>query len=545
MLKRWLVLFSTSLFMLVMLAACNSPVYNQTLGNAADVKLKAERARHKSDHDAKTPPSLVVKDGLYVDTTPKSLYRDPDWLQNRIVIRGDQLPFSYYSRTITNGAGGNVLTKYQSGLDPSVSITMNYSGPIKGALDLLAAKTGFIYTVHKNNVYWQAFITKTFDVAFMPGASDYLMGKSSTGSAGSANTSSQGGQGTVSNYVSSDYSDNEYSNLKGTLSIWKDLENTVKELLSPDGKVIVSESTTSVTVRDKPTNVDLIAQFIANMNHNLSKQVLVKIQVLEVNLENSYDFGINWQIVAKSFHNSNFVINANYGTPISITALTQQQTALTGTANPLGFPQFGSLGETGKVPSYTILFNALNQQGKTSVVSEPRVVCLNNQVSVVRIVKQEGYVASIQNTSLAGSGTTTSSGGANTNIGTVTSQVTPGSVITGLTLYILPKIFKDNIYLQVNADLSTNDGFSTFGNAATSTSASSQIQLPNITEKHFNQRSKIRSGDTLILSGFRQITNRANANQFLNSQALGGKGSQQLSKETIVLITPIILSGSA
>ncbi len=543
MLKRWLVLFFTSSFMLVMLAACNSPVYNQTMGNVADTKLKAEGARHKSDQDAKTPPPLVVKDGLYVDTSPKTLYHDPDWLQNRIVIRGDQLPFSYYSRTITNGAGGNILTKYQSGLDPSSTITMNYSGSIKGALDLLAAKTGYIYAVHKNSVSWQAFVTKTFDVAFMPGASDYLMGKSSSGGASSANTSSQGGSGTVSNYVSSDYSESEYSNLKGTLSIWKDLENTIKELLSADGKVIVSESTTSVTVRDKPTNVELIAQFIANMNHNLSKQVLVKIQVLEVNLENSYDFGINWQIVAKSFHNSNFVINANYGTPISITALTQQQT-LAGAANALGVPQFGSQGEPGKVPSYTILFNALNQQGKTSVVSEPRVVCLNNQVSVVRIVRQEGYVASIQNTSLAGSGTTTSSGGSNTNIGTVTSQVTPGNVITGLTLYILPKIFKDNIFLQVNADLSTNDGFSTFGNTSTG-QASSQIQLPNITEKHFNQRSKIRSGDTLILSGFRQVANRANANQFLNSQALGGKGSQQINRETIVLITPIILSGSA
>src|SRR5205823_3858044 len=105
-----------------------------------------------------------------------------------------------------------------------------------------------------------------------------------------------------------------------------------------------------------------------------------------------------------------------------------------------------------QIPSWTILFNALSQQGKTSVVSEPRVVCLNNQVAVVRIVQQNGYVASIQNTSLAGS---TGGSGGTTNVGTVTSQVTPGTVITGLTLYILPKIMQDKIYMQVNADLST------------------------------------------------------------------------------------------
>jgi hypothetical protein len=36
----------------------------------------------------------------------------------------------------------------------------------------------------------------------------------------------------------------------------------------------------------------------------------------------------------------------------------------------------------------------------------------------------------------------------------------------------------------------------------------------------------------------------ANSMQFLNSQALGGKASQQTNTETIILITPIILSAS-
>ena len=111
-------------------------------------------------------------------------------------------------------------------------------------------------------------------------------------------------------------------------------------------------------------------------------------------------------------------------------------------------------------------------------------------------------------------------------------------VITGLTLYILPKLLKDNIYLQVNADLSTNDGFSTFG-------GNNSVQLPNISAKSFNQRSLIKSGDTMILSGFRQLSNQTGATQVFNSQALGGKGSKEGGTETIILITPIILHGSA
>lgn len=528
MLKKWIVLLLSTLFML---AACHSPVYNQTMGNIADVKLKIADDVRKGDTDAIVEPSLVVRKDVYVDRRPINLIQDPTWLKSKIVIRGDQLPFSYYTRVIASGSNEHVLSKYQAGLDGAVPISISYSGSIKGALDLIASKTGYVYTIQKNRIYWQAFVTRTFDIAFMPGAADYLMGKKSGG--GGASTSSQGSQAQVSNYVSSDQSENEYSNLSGKLSVWSDLDTTIRQLLSPDGKVTVSQATTTVTVRDRPTNVDLIGQYIYNLNHKLTKQVLVKIQILEVELSNEHNWGIDWRIIVKAFHNSPFVINGNYGTPVAITPLTPQPSV--GSTGIIPAPQFGfnaaqDPGGANQIPSYTILVNALNQQGKTAIVSEPRVVCLNNQVSVVRIVDTKGYVASIQNTTLTG-GTTNANG---TNSSTVTSQVTPGSVITGLTLYILPKILNDKIYMQVNADLSTNNGFDEFQG----------IQLPKITEKHFNQRSVITSGTTLILSGFRQTTNIANANQFATSQALGGKGARQLNKETIVLITPIILNSS-
>lgn len=528
------------------LASCNSPVYKQTEGNVAVAKIKTLHARRKFDNQGNRSPSLVVKQGPYVDTTPISLEREPSWLHNLIVLRGDSLPFSYYSRTIATGAGAHILTKFQQGLDPTVAVTLNYSGSVKGALDLLASKTNFVYKIRNNRIYWQAFVTKTFDVAFMPGGTDYFMGSAKGGSDANSIT---GGSNNASaaNYTTSDASDSEYSNLKGTLSLWKDLRVTLEQLRSPEGKFVVSESTSSITVRDKPSNVELVEQFIRNLNNNLSKQVLVKVQVLEVALESDFLFGIDWGIIARAFNKSPFVINANYGTPITISNSllpSTNTTGKTGTAYegalPPGLPPIPNPGSP--LPSYTILVNALKQQGRTSVVSEPRVICLNNQVSVVRVVQSRGYVASIQNTSLAGS--TSSGTNNNNNLGTVTSQVTPGNVVTGLTLYILPKVLKSNIYLQINADISTLENLATFPSTA-STSNVTQIQLPQVAIKHFNQRSMIKSGDTLILSGFRQVGNAANTQQFMATQALGGRGSQQQSRETIILITPIVLHGTA
>lgn len=531
MLKKWIVLVFAVAFML---SACNSPVYNQTENNVADAKLKAAAERKRQDDNAKVAPSLVMKKGLYVDKTPISLAKNPSWTKNHIVIKGDQLPFSYYSRSVASGAGSNVLTKYQSGLDQSTRISLNYSGTIRGALDLIASKTGFVYSFQGNTIYWQAFITKTFDVAFMPGGTDYLMGKKSGGA-----TVDSGG-GATTNFTNSDMSIDQYSNIGGKLSVWSDLSNTIQSLLSADGKVMVSQATTTVTVRDRPTNVQLVSQYISNLNSKLSKQVLVKIQILEVTLTNDFNMGINWSIIARAFNKSPFVLNGNYGTPVSITNLVSQTnypSPLTTTqTNPPIMPVMGTVAnyaEENAIPSYTILVNALNQQGKTSIVSEPRVVCLNNQVSVIKITEQEGYVASVQNTTLG-----STSGSAATS--TVTSQISPGNIITGITLYILPKIMDGKIYMQVNADLSVNKGITNF------TSGSSTVQLPTITSKSFNQRSVIKSGETLILSGMRQLSNTANATQLFKSQALGGKGSTQESAETVVLITPIILpSGTA
>ncbi len=537
--KRILVLCIT---MLLVLTGCNAPVYRQTESNVADAKTQIDDARQKMDQKLKPQPALVVNQGLYVDQTPISLARDPKWLKNRIILRGDELPFSYYSRTIVGGGGKNILTHYQNGLNQSTQIAMNYTGTVKGALDLLAAKTGYVYSINGNDVYWQAFVTKTFDIAFMPGSSDYMMGKTGGGSGGASpvSTSSSSGGSSSSQTVTGtidDSSGSEYSSFKGTVSVWQDLSDSIKNLLSPDGKVMVSQATTSVTVRDRPSNVALIGRFIKNLNSSLSKQVLVKIDVIQIALESDFNFGINWDIVQQAFSGGQYQLIANNGAPISLSSTVGLNIA---SATSVGVNNT-ALTSGARGTGVLALINALKQQGKVSVVTQPQVLCQNNQVSAVRLLDQQGYLASVQTTSLSGSST----GGAS-----ITSQITPGAVLTGFTLYVLPKIMGSKVYLQVNADLSTNLGISTItSNGASLTpgttppAGTSIIQVPHVQQKQFNQRSVISTGDTLILSGFKQVNNETGASQLLDSQALGGRTSQQVNSEVVVLITPFILTG--
>jgi len=530
---KWILFSFTFIFILT---ACNPPVYHQTETNVATVKQRIDETQQQSDAAKNPDPSLVVDQGYYVDQTPISLVKQPLWLKNHVTIHGESLPFSFFSKAIVKDNKNSIVTRYQTSLYPALAIpSLDYSGDIKGALDLLAAKSGYVYSIRGNEVYWQAFITKTFDIAFMPGASDYMMGNS--GGSGSISGASSGGSSTTTtNTIIDDSASSQYSSLKGSLSVWDDLKNTITQLLSSEGKVVISQATTTVTVRDRPSNVELVSKYIHNLNHSLSQQVLIKVQILDVTLESDFNYGINWETVQKRLKGYEFSLIANYGTPVAITPFSSASAPNIGIAPKAGIANVGT--------GVNALINALSQQGKVSIVTEPRVVCLNNQVSAIRIVNQEGYLASIQTTALPAGGTSASTT-------TVTSQVTPGTLVTGLTLYILPKIMNNKIYLQVNADLSTSQGFksiSSTGTASTSTSATPAptIQVPtNVTQKQFNQRSVIGSGDTLILSGFKQVSNTANAQQLLTSQSLGGKASTQVDSETIVLITPIILHGSA
>lgn len=536
--KRILVL---CLSIMVFLTGCNSPVYNQAEANVADVVQRNNEAKAHMAEALKPDPTLVINQGLYVDKTPINIARRPAWLQNRIVLRGEQLPFSYYNRTILEGGSRNILTHYQTGLNDKLIVSINYSGPIKGALDLLAAKTGYVYSVSGNDVYWNAFITRTFDIAFMPGSSDYLMGKAAGTNTSSGGAGGAAGGTTVTGAID-DSAASQYSNLKASLSVWKDLEASIKELLSPDGKVIVSEATTSVTVRDRATNVNLIGRFINNVNNQLSRQVLVKVEVLTVTLENDFNFGINWQNIQHAFGNGQYRLISNNGAPIVLTSATQLNLNMTqaGVFNSLT----NNAGSPNSASGVQSLINALQQQGKVSLVTQPQVLCQNNQVSQIRIVEQIGYLASIQSTSLAGGAGTTGSAA-------VTSQITPGAYVTGLTLYVLPKILGNRVYLQVNADLSNNLGLTTISSTGatispgTTPTTGTAIQVPSIQQKQFNQRSVVTSGDTLILAGFRQTGNRVGAQQLFDSQALGGKTAQEVNTETLVLITPIILRGIA
>lgn len=512
----------------VLFSACTTPVmYGDTKQKTAQVQRQLDNARLNNSGNS---PATKIRNNFYATDVYHS-GENPNWLYNRISMRTNNLPLSLLMNKLV--PANTVGIQYGMGANQTVPVSLNYSGTIHGALDQIAAKTGYAYDIEDNMLTWSPFVTKTFDVSFMPGASQYLMGQKQGDSMSNFNAT-----GTSS---SAQNTDSQFSSLQGSLSVWNDLKNSIEQMLSKDGKVMVSESTTTVSVQDRPENVQKVADYLASMNKDLSKEVLLQVQVLEVNLDKNFNYGIDWNLAYNTAVTGG-IRTGDLSQPVQFSSLGGNTPSGFGIGGgqPLGIPGISAGIASGPFANTQVLINALSQQGNVSTVTNPDVVTLNNQVAQIDISKQTSYLASVTTTSTA-------------NVGSSTS-LTPGVVNTGFKLYILPKIMNGNVYLQLSSELSTLDNMTTFGPTPNSNNNNnnnnnnannfSQIQLPTVSGKHFNLRSMVPSGHTLIIAGFRQTQNTANASTMFGSPLLGGKGADQRNIETIVLITPTIMGNS-
>lgn len=515
---------------ILLLASCVNPI--KTLRDAdyniTENQKHVQRVQWRSTVSA---PAVKSYSGYYVNSNP--IEREtPSWAGRKIVVQAEKVPMDFLVARILRDTPAAV--NFQPDVERKQLLSMHYSGTIKGALDQLAANTNYGYEFQGNTVAWKAFLTKTFDVSFMPGSSAYQVGQNEGRGAGEGvptNNVSGGAGGTSIMTVSGDLGAQQYSNLKGNLSVWQDLRQALNELKSQEGRYYVSESTTSVTITDHPANVKAIEDYIRKLNRDLTREVAIQVEVLQIQLDKAFNYGIDWNVVAHTL-GTQIALKAPLGSTANIAAAATQGI---GSANGLAVFSVGQPGGN------QTLINALSQQGRVSVVTQPRVVTINNQMAEIKITRDVSYLQSVSNTTVANAGNASN-----------TTTLTPGIVTDGFTLFLLPKIQDQRVYMQISSVLSTLTAISTVSNNGTINQPVNQnnsnpqsqfqaIQVPTLSNQTFNQRTVVNSGSTLIIAGFQQLRDDTTRSQLLGIQPLGGIGADHRNTQTIVLITPTIL----
>lgn len=364
-----------------------------------------------------------------------------------------------------NGQGGGQQKK----ANPLMVFDFVYNGSLEQGLDLLAAKINVSWRWTGNAIEIYRYDTKTYNIAALAGTTNMssnvdLKGDTTKSTSGSG--SSGGATGGESN-----------SKVSRTSSIttWDEVKTYILAQLSPGGTMAVLESTGSITIKDIPLVHKRIDKAISDLNAKLTKQIYLNVDIYAVNRSDGDDYGLD--LTSVSWSNSSKVTGATYskiGTgPVS---------AVAGNFN------IGIAKQMWGNPQLAI--RALSTLGEASIVNQFSVTTLNGQPTPIATNRKVGYLKKRTTTIDATSGAQSVS-------------LDPDEISEGINLNVTPKIEPSgDVLLEYAMNLSQLEELKSFPSATDP----NMIQLPTSTLKSMLQRAVLRSGETLVLSGFKQKT---------------------------------------
>ncbi len=164
------------------------------------------------------------------------------------------------------------------------------------------------------------------------------------------------------------------------LSILGEANNTTGDTQASD-KVIVNAESGLITVRATGRQHKVIEEFIDRVLVNARRQVMVEATIVEVSLNDQYQAGVDWNLLLNRSNSVGFTVGQSMLGKIADGAIDNAISSFTlGYTNP-------ALGDN----SVTATVRLLHEFGDTRVLSSPRLMVLNNQTAVLKVVEELVY----------------------------------------------------------------------------------------------------------------------------------------------------------
>lgn len=235
-------------------------------------------------------------------------------------------------------------------------------------------------------IYPATLQTKTFKIDRL----DLLReGKSNTfvSSGQTGNSSSGYGNQQSQNLTQPFYNNQPNANVTGTRSsgssittttqtdFWKELEDALRTLIAVDKEatVVINRQSGVVIARAKPMQLREIENFLTTTQNQISRQVILEAKILEVVLNDSHQDGVEWKSIIREGLQTAPVLVGAPGTVFTLAS------------------RAGSF----RAGDFTAVVTLLESQGKTNVLSSPRISTLNNQQAIIKVGKDETFVTGI------------------------------------------------------------------------------------------------------------------------------------------------------
>ncbi len=252
--------------------------------------------------------------------------------------------------------------------------------PLEQAMSALLEAHGYYWEHHGDLIQVKKFKTWTMTVDYIRlvrGGSVQNRAQLNSGSSGSTGGGGGGSQGNGQITVEQ----------KDEIKFWEELEEQLHTLMSDDGRLVVNRMSGTIQITDWYQHVDQIQHFLKTVHKALYRQVEIEVRIYEVNLNDNYSLGIDWSKINFYGTSGNFalsnIITAPFGGFIAKAATTT-----------ISFAD----------GSFDGVLEALQEQGELHVVSQPRVVTLNNQPALIKVATDEAFFTSTVAQGTAGTG---------------------------------------------------------------------------------------------------------------------------------------------
>jgi MSHA type pilus biogenesis protein MshL len=248
--------------------------------------------------------------------------------------------------------------------------------------------------------------------------------------------------------------------------------------------VVVNAVSGTVSVLGTERQHELIRQHIESITQSVQRQVLIEATIVEVTLSDAYQGGIDWSRLAVSGG-----IAFNQRLLGGFDAAAQLAGASAGNAITLGYQNPAS-----SVGNISATVKLLQEFGNTRVLSSPKLMALNNQTALLKVVDNVVYFEIHAQTN-------TTQG-----VATTTFNSTPKIVAVGVVMGVTPQVANDKrVSLTVRPTISRVLRFKEDPNPSLTVNGQRiPNPVPEIQVREMESVLQVASGQTVILGGLMQ-----------------------------------------
>jgi MSHA biogenesis protein MshL len=322
---------------------------------------------------------------------------------------------------------------------------------------------------------------------------------------------------------------------------WKGIETDIAALVSGDAKnsVVINRQSGVVVVRAFPEELRSVTDYLRKTQSTITRQVVLEAKVVEVELNSGFQAGINWTTLVTKGNKTGMFGSSSppggfdgnpfspQGTP---TVVAPGNPTLGQVVNTLG----GAFTFAFDSTDFAAFIELLDAQGRTRVLSSPRVSTLHNQKAIIKAGTDEFFVTGVSSDTTTGESTTTS----------LDVELTP--FFSGVALDVTPQISDDgtvimHIHPTVSEVSDQNKRISFGGSTSDLPLAVSQIrESDSVVRAH--------SGQVIVIGGLMRERRQRNDHKtpFLGDVPGVGnlfKSKRDLSStvELVLLLRPVIV----